>query len=860
MISSAVLQQKFLKKGYLGNLPKTKEDLYNLYVKTYGPFEMDTWTKDQLVEQIHGLDPKKKIPSHGTKTDLQKIYTELYTKIKPPIKLMTPPKLPNAAILNLTISQLKEKVLDLGYKGVHPKLKQGWIDLYTELNKKVEPLPPPVKKSLEPPPPKVVVDAKVTTLTVAQLKEKVLALGYKGVYPKVKQGWVDLYNKLNIPDCQQIGNFNYDVVPLNYTKDKVMTKVKKGVGVIYTTCVNKICTFEMDDDASKYTEFTFVMKNDKGNYDAMEIDGSYVVSIEDLPKNMYNKLIGQCTMKHVPKKALDVIEKIEKKSATFCDNILTDYKIIPIDKDGNCFFQSVGNATNLTVKQVRQKMADQLTQKLVDIRQEFATTPKTLSDYKQELLTEDEYVNDYDVEQLFPLAFPKTGLIILNTTSTNTCTITCSSNLLQNKEKYIVLLFQRDSTKDKDNGAHYDLISIHSKLQIPFNELSKQLIDHIHKQCKTIHIQDKVLQPTEKEVELKNKSKCPDDSPKAKDGKHVCNEETGNWVVKSGKIGQHILKTIQTDNKAKPCPEDSPKAKDDKHVCNEETGNWVVKSGKIGQHILKTIANKKEIKVVEPPKKNVEIIKDKEKEVPKKNKKDVESVEEQPKKKEKEVEEPPTEKEVEKPKEKEVEEKELELTDIVKLNVDELVKLLKDKGYTGKIPKYKSKILELYKTQYYKEPINTDTKPTKPYDKMTIPELQAELKKINISNKLPRTKDELKKILNADRCNPINNEWCKDDQVCDLRYNVCLNKSDIKSTKNTKVIFDAVDEHPIAGTTADIFKVKTTLKKKIEPVSITIPKSIDDNIIQVKDLTELKQLLGTLSTQTSFNKILSQYL
>ena len=807
MISSIALQQKFLKKGHYDKLPKTKEELYKLYTDTYGPIDLESWTNDKLIKNIKEKKFTGKLPS--TKKELQNLYLQLYkqtntnTEIKQPEQVdikMTIAQLKEQALklgytgpnlqlkknwialltklqnkdkqplenkdTNMTISQLKIQVLKLGYTGPNLKLKKDWIALLTKLQKQ------PIKDK-QPSDIKPIVQLEIN-MTIPQLKTQVLKLGYKGVYPKLKKDWIELLTKLKKPDenaCKQIGGFSYTITPLGYTKNDIKIKLSnKNVGIVFTKCKNKICTFEIDDDASQYKMFTFVMENDNGTYDGMEIENNQVLTIQELPKNLHEKLLGQCKPIQVPKPALDIIDKFNKKTTDFCNNILENYKLIPIAGNGNCFFQSIANATNSTVQQVRQKMANQLTQKLVDIRNEFNTLVKTLQDYKTELLTDGTYVGDYDVEQLFPLAYSKLGLIILNTGGdANQCTITCSSNLLENKEKYIVLLFQRNLKQDTDAGAHYDLISINSKLQLSFNDLPTNLINSIHKQCKTIQLKS----ITEKVIE---KPKLP-----------VEQISKPNLVLPVEKE-----KIISKSNLVVPVEKEK-----------------IISKPNLVLPVEKIISKPNLVLPVEKKKPNIED----------------------------------------------------ELNTLVHLNSDKIKQLLKDKGYTGIPPKYKKDLIELYKQLYLTKDATADIKKDEPkVENMTLVQLQTELKKKNITKYLPRTKLEMIKLLKADRCDPINNVWCKDDQVCDLRNNVCLDKPDIKSTKNVTVIFDEINGHPIAGPSVNIFKTKNdvTKQKDVEPVSITIPKSIEgDDVIHVQNINELATILESLTSQNNFNKTIS---
>jgi len=831
MISTISLTQKFFKKGYTGNLPKNYDDLLNLYTSLYGPPDLDNWSKDKLVVKIKEYGYDKPIPS--TLQELRKLFLQLYKpKFQP--KQSKSQQLRKSTIHDFTIAKLKENIKKLGYKGPNKKTKKEWYDLYVEytsgpkgeknekyesskeqmtvqqlkdeliklgykggMSKKkkddliqlyttykkneidgavIKPMEEPKKDNVAPQGgnmtisllkneliklgytgglsskkkqdlidlynkllvekkviPQPVVEEKQQPVavspvkqlnleytTINELKHQVKKLGYTGPVQKNKQGWIDVYKKLIDSSCKQVGKFTYSITPLGLTKPQIETKFQgKNVGIVYTVCKDKKCTFTIDD-AKKYKEFVFTMQNSKGTYDGMEINEHQVLTIDELPENLYDKLIGKCDIKDVSEQVMNFIEKIEKKTKSVCDNLLDNYKIIPIDKDGNCFFHAIGNALNIPTAKVREMMVNKLTQKLVDIRNEFSNSNKTLEEYKNELMSDGTFVSDYDVEQLFPIAFPDTGLIILNMNSVSGeggCDITCSSNLLENKKKYIVLLFQRDLSQDKDDGAHYDLISINSKPVLSHGDLSDKLIQHVHKQCKTINLVNQVIEP-------------------------------------------NIIKPTIEKQKAIP-----------------------------------------EFKIEKP---------------------------------------------------KEVENIEL-------MKKEDVTKVLKEKGYTGILPKYKTEMIEIY-NKLYTVPDKNDTV-SKPLDKMTIQELQTELQKKNITKYLPRTKSELIKLYNADRCDPVQDQWCGGEQVCDLRNNVCLDKEDIKPTKNTSIVFDTMNDHPIAGTSANLYQLKQAIKnkKQVEPISITIPTSIEtSDVIKVQSIDELKKTLIDLAQQNSFYKLISQ--
>ena len=518
------------------------------------------------------------------------------------------------------------------------------------------------------------------------------------------------------------------------------------------------------------------MENTKGTFDGMEINGHQVLTIDELPTNLYDKLLGNCDINNVPQEVMKFIEKIEKKTKIVCDNLIENYKIIPIDKDGNCFFQAVANALNIPMQKVREQMAKQLTQPLVDVRNEFETTNKTLKQYEDDLLKNNTFVSDYDVEQLFPIAFPGIGLIILNINDNSSgCDITCSSNLLENKNRYIILLLQHDLNGD----AHYDLISIDSKLVLPRGELSDKLVKHVHNQCKTIHL-DKENEKTVEEIHP-----------------ILSNQDKANPIGKEKPVNIDTIPSNQ--DKANPIGKEKP-VNIDTILSNQDKANPIGKEKPV----------------------NIDTIQDKANPIGK--------------------------------------EKPINIDTAIKK--DEIKQMLKNKGYTGLLPKYKNELIDIYNKLYAESPKKTNDvdEPMKPLEKMTLQEIQTELQKKNITKYLPRTKTELIKLYNADRCDPLNDTWCSDDKICDLRNNVCMDKSDIKPTKNTSILFETMNDHQIAGTSANLFQLKHAIKNKktTEPISLTIPQSVENGVIKVASISELKQQLLDIVHQNTFYKLISE--
>lgn len=90
----------------------------------------------------------------------------------------------------------------------------------------------------------------------------------------------------------------------------------------------------------------------------------------------------------------------------------------------------------------------------------------------------------------------------------------------------------------------------------------------------------------------KVRKECNPDHWKAHDSNYICNLETGRWVKKDDDIGVHVRLVKGERKKKKKCKGKSSKryAKDRQgnliYVCNPDTGEYVKRSGVIGQRIL----------------------------------------------------------------------------------------------------------------------------------------------------------------------------------------------------------------------------------------------------------------------------------
>lgn len=100
---------------------------------------------------------------------------------------------------------------------------------------------------------------------------------------------------------------------------------------------------------------------------------------------------------------------------------------------------------------------------------------------------------------------------------------------------------------------------------------------------------------------------CNENNPKAKNDAYICNPATGVWVLKTGAIGKKLIQgspkgeSSGGSSGSKMCNANLAKAKDTNYICNPATGNWVLKSGKIGQTILsKQVIKPKTLLVIKP--------------------------------------------------------------------------------------------------------------------------------------------------------------------------------------------------------------------------------------------------------------------
>jgi hypothetical protein len=194
---------------------------------------------------------------------------------------------------------------------------------------------------------------------------------------------------------------------------------------------------------------------------------------------------------------------------------------------------------------------------------------------------------------------------------------------------------------------------------------------------------------------------------------------------------------------------------------------------------------------------------------------------------------------------------EKEFEKISHLNVPDIKLLFQQKNYIGKLPTHKKELLDLFK-QLFVEKVEYAQQQNIDYETLSLQEIIAELKKLGITANLPRKKQQLLDLLTAPRCDPLNNQWCDGDKICDIMNNVCITESQMKGN----VIKDEIDKHTISGTKNMI----NNLKDKLKDSTVTdLNIGTHTEIYSVSNKTELLKYLDNLQKNTidsSFNNFL----
>ena len=103
------------------------------------------------------------------------------------------------------------------------------------------------------------------------------------------------------------------------------------------------------------------------------------------------------------------------------------------------------------------------------------------------------------------------------------------------------------------------------------------------------------------------------------------------------------------------------------------------------------------------------------------------------------------------------------------------------------------------------------------------------LKDNGITIGLPQKKSELMLLLQQNKCSPIDKKYCDNDEVCDIRNNVCMSP-DFSKRGLIKIKLDGKE---IIGTKQAIDKIKEQINKS--PMKKDIDKDVIDDVVDIID-------------------------
>jgi hypothetical protein len=420
------IKDKFKKMQYTGKLPTKKQDLLDLYEKLYGPIE--------------NIEPK------------------------------------------ITIKDLKQKISEIGYTGKIPIKKQELLDLYEKLKNTNSNVP---NENIEP------------KMTIKDLKQKISEIGYTGKIPVKKQELLDLYEKLKNTNSNNgfkykiVENTNFgkilnklantkETLPKTINLEQGINQIEKLLSKLNIIIMNlntntNVCSFKCVKNVENIEQFIFLLvKNNTNNFDFVKINEKIILSKNDIPPNIYKKLLNDC-------ETVNVVEKSNNSCDEILDKLNIQYQLEIIPGDGNCFYSFIAKALEFEdAQQVRQLFADHFTEDDWKLIQGIYNT-KMMSkeifsrqDYIDKILLKDGvWVRDSDVELLFSKAFPDTSLILFDYEKTK-CNLICPL-IIPNKKYYIFGRYQKE--------LHYDLYKINEKFKLTWDEIPTDLQIYIKNTC-----------------------------------------------------------------------------------------------------------------------------------------------------------------------------------------------------------------------------------------------------------------------------------------------------------------------------------------------------------------------------------------
>jgi hypothetical protein len=123
----------------------------------------------------------------------------------------------------------------------------------------------------------------------------------------------------------------------------------------------------------------------------------------------------------------------------------------------------------------------------------------------------------------------------------------------------------------------------------------------------------------------------------------------------------------------------------------------------------------------------------------------------------------------------------------------------------------KEKNKEKISIQDYKLPLTTEQ-----ISKLKVSDMKKVLRNNGILIGIPSKKSELILLLQQNKCSPVNREFCDNDNICDIRNNICMSP-DFKKRGLIKI---KIDGKEIIGTKKAIDKLKEELEqpKQLEPL------------------------------------------
>jgi hypothetical protein len=153
------------------------------------------------------------------------------------------------------------------------------------------------------------------------------------------------------------------------------------------------------------------------------------------------------------------------------------------------------------------------------------------------------------------------------------------------------------------------------------------------------------------------------------------------------------------------------------------------------------------------------------------------------------------------------------------------------KGYS----KYKKSDLIVFISENLNQPVQKDKTPKKyklPLSKDDVKSLKKSemitiLKDNGITIGIPHKKSELMLLLQQNKCSPLDKKYCDNDEVCDIRNNVCMSP-DFSKRGLIKI---KIDGKEIIGTKQAI----DTIKEQIKYSPVKEDNGVIDNIVDIID-------------------------